>query len=372
MKILITGDLAVTQPYDASSLIDKSVVDLFVSSDINIVNLEAPVTESASKILKTGPNLKSHRQSVIDVFKALNVKVATLANNHLMDYDEQGVADTLAFCKEQGVETVGGGMNLKEASRTLYIDTPEGKIAIVNFAENEWIAATPTSAGFNPMDIIDNARQIQDARTNADYVFVIIHGGHEYYSLPSPRMVKQYRYYAEQGADTVVGHHTHCIGGNEVYKGVPIYYSLGNFLFTKHSKNDDWYTGLVLEIEVKSGQIDSKLHPLVQTRQTFNLTLKSHKDKEEIFSLIDDYTKIIGDEKRLLEEWEKYAANRKLAYLNYWSPLSFIGNRYIRAVFRKMKLNFSSKKARALFLNLMRCEAYKDLSIEVIKKHLNK
>jgi len=73
------------------------------------------------------------------------VKIANLANNHITDYGEQGVADTLTFCNEQGLATVGAGMNLHEAAKTLFIDTPEGKIAVVNFAENEWVAATPTS-----------------------------------------------------------------------------------------------------------------------------------------------------------------------------------------------------------------------------------
>ena len=68
------------------------------------------------------------------------------------------------------------------------------------------------------MDIIDNAKEIKNAKEKADYVFVIVHGGHEHYSLPSPKMQKQYRFYVEQGADIVIGHHTHCINGNEVYK----------------------------------------------------------------------------------------------------------------------------------------------------------
>jgi len=58
-------------------------------------------------------------------------------------------------------------------------------------------------------------------------------------------MVKQYRFYAENGADAIVGHHTHCIGGYEIYKDVPIIYSLGNFLFTLPSKREEWYSGLL-------------------------------------------------------------------------------------------------------------------------------
>lgn len=372
MKVLITGDLSITQPYNAYALIDQSMKDLFASSDVNIVNLEAPVTDSTSKILKTGPNLKAHRQSMVEIFKALNVKVATLANNHLMDYDEQGVADTLAFCKEEKVQTVGGGMNLGEASKTLYLDTEEGKIAVVNFAENEWIAATPTSAGFNPMDIIDNARQIQDARKNADYVIVVIHGGHEYYNLPSPRMMKQYRYYAEQGADLVVGHHTHCISGNEVYKGVPIYYSLANFLFNHNSSFEDWYIGLVLEVNIKNKKLTTALHPVGQAKDTFRLALKSGKENEAVFSRIDEFNQIIIDDKALKDNWIKYITKQSASYLGFWSPLAHIKNRYIKAAFSRLKINITNKTTLALYLNLMRCEAHGDMSIEVMNKKIKK
>lgn len=59
-------------------------------------------------------------------------------------------------------------------------------------------------------------------------------------------------------------------------------------------------------------------------------------------------------------------------YLNYWSPLTFIKNRYIRATLRRLNINLINKKSLALFLNLIRCESHKDLSIEVIKKYLKK
>jgi len=101
MKLLITGDLAIIHPYDFTTQLDKSVIDLFSKSDINIVNLEAPVTESKCKILKTGPHLKSHKQSLVNVFRKLKVDVATLANNHILDYGEQGVFETISFCESK-------------------------------------------------------------------------------------------------------------------------------------------------------------------------------------------------------------------------------------------------------------------------------
>src|SRR5690554_8220427 len=106
------------------------------------------------------------------------------------------------------------------------------------------------------MNIIYNTNQIKEAKATHDKVIVIIHGGHEYYNLPSPRMQKQYRFYAEQGADIIISHHTHCISGKEVYKGVPIYYSLGNFLFTNTSSFEDWYIVIVLDLTIINGKLE--------------------------------------------------------------------------------------------------------------------
>lgn len=78
MKILITGDFVINQSYNPS-MIRKDVLELFAQSDYNIVNLEAPVTDSTTKILKTGPHLKSDRESTEKVLRALNINMCTLA-----------------------------------------------------------------------------------------------------------------------------------------------------------------------------------------------------------------------------------------------------------------------------------------------------
>src|SRR5690625_2116079 len=372
MKILISGDLVISQLHDASKIIGSSLIEYFEHSDINIVNLEAPVTNSESKILKTGPNLKSHEESTLQALNKLKISVASLANNHILDYGAQGVSDTIQFCQKHGIQTVGAGDHLEEASRTLFLDTEIGIIAILNFAENEWASATTTSAGAHPMDIIDNSRKIQEARAKADYVIVIVHGGHEYYNLPSPRMEKQYRFYADQGADLVVGHHTHCISGHETYNGVPIFYSVGNFLFTKNSIRDEWYTGLVLEVEITDSGLHTQLHPVRQQKETFALDLLTGYEKRDIQKRIESYNDMIADESKLKEAWSQYAEESMDQYLNYWSPLSFIRNRYIKAILRCSGIRGTTKKGLALYLNLMRCEAHRDLSQETIKNHLTK
>jgi len=368
MKILIAGDLVVSQKYNASDKVRAELVEFFASSDLNIVNLEAPVTNSESKIVKTGPHLKANREGTLDIFRHLNVSIAALANNHIKDYGEQGVLDTIAFCRDNNIYTMGAGKNYEEAAETKVVQTPEGSVAIINIAENEWASADEASGGANGMCLIKDTKKIQAARRQHDFVFVIVHGGHEYYNLPSPRMQKQYRFYVEQGADLVVGHHTHCIGGNEVYQGSPIFYSLGNFLFTNNSVYPDWYTGLVLEVDISDGKLRTSVKPVHQKPDTFELGFL--EDCAEVNRRIDEYSEIIQDQVRLEQAWREFVKQRERSYLGYWSAKVFIKNRYINALFNRLGFRLTTTRALSYFLNLMRCEAHADLSRAVIKENL--
>lgn len=374
MNIFISGDFFIADEYVNKELTDQSVVELFQQADYRIVNLEAPLTanEPKNKILKTGPHLRMTENIVLPYLKQLKVDAVTLANNHILDYGAKGLLDTFESLNKYKIDFVGAGRNLSEAAKPLTLEKDGLRIAILNFCENEWSIAESDSPGANPMNIIDNANQIKYARELADYVIVIVHGGHEYYNLPSPRMQKQYRFYADQGADIVVGHHTHCISGYEVYNSVPIYYSLGNFLFTKNAANPDWYIGLILEIEWKEDQLKTTLHPVCQEKDTVKLYLPKGKEQEEIFNRVQSYSEIIQDESLLEQSWEQYISLKTGEYLNYWSPSSFVKNRFLRGVLNKLGIDFKNKKGLSLFLNLMRCEAHSDLSKEIINKYLNK
>lgn len=370
MKLLITGDFVINQPYSTSQ-INKEVKNLFTQSDYNIVNLEAPVTSSESKIIKTGPHLKADKKSTLEILKSLEINLCTLANNHVLDYDEQGVLETLDFCNEHNIQTVGAGANKKAAAKVFYLATEVGKIGFINIAENEWASATVTTAGANGMDLIDDVKSIQEAKEKSDFVIVIVHGGHEYYNLPSPRMQKQYRFYIDNGADLVVGHHTHCISGMETYKGKSIYYSLGNFLFTKSSHYEDWYKGIVLEVEINAQQqIKTKPIFLQQEKDDFKLSKISDSELDEIQRRFDNYSRIIKEE--LSIEWNNFILQKEKMYSKWWSANVFINNKYISAILAKLGITFSSKKGRAVLLNMARCEAHADLSKAVLSKKVTK
>lgn len=377
INIKIGGDFVINKETFSSKNIDKKLIALFQNSDLNLLNLECPITivGKEHQIIKTGPHLRGNETAIREAAELLNINLLTLANNHILDYGEKGLEDTLNFLKQNNFDFVGAGKNLNEAKKVFRKNIKGKSFSFINFAENEWCGATSNSSGANPMNIIDNVHQIQEEKKISDYVIVIIHGGNEYYNLPSPRMVQQYRFYAENGADVIIGHHTHCISGYEEYNGVPICYSLGNFLFTENSNYPDWFIGLVAEIEIDaSGKINLNLHTIEFDYQNYGLKLLQGDSKETVLSKMKVYSEIIKNSERNQQEWESFIQKQTKIYLEMLSPVAQIKYRYLKGILFKLKLSkkLISKKGFALSLNLNRCEAHSDIVKEVMTKFINK
>jgi poly-gamma-glutamate synthesis protein (capsule biosynthesis protein) len=369
MNILISGDFFIADEYANKELIDHSVVDIFQQADYRIVNLEAPLTanEPKNKILKTGPHLRMSENTVLPYLKQLKVDAVTLANNHILDYGTNGLLDTFESLRKNKINYVGAGSNLSEAAKPLSLEKDGLRIAILNFCENEWSIAEPNSPGANPLDIIDNTNQIKVAKATHDKVICVIHGGHEYFHLPSPRMQKQYRFYADNGADAIVGHHTHCIGGYEVYNDVPIIYSLGNFLFTLPSQKDVWYEGLISGLLIENDKpIKFEIHPVKQQRNSFQTFLLKNKEKEIVLEAIKELNSSITKEEQLQKNWKKLIDEKQNIYFNYLSPVNNISNQFLRTAFLKAGLKFLSLRYLLYLTNIIRCQAHTDILNNVL------
>ncbi len=373
-KINIGGDFCITEKYVSKSLFSNEVTEFFRNSDINIVNLECPVIKGNEvKITKTGPHLHS-TEEIFEQLKAINVNAVTLANNHILDFGETGLESTFESCKKNNISFVGAGSSLSEASLPKIIETNGVRVGLVNFCENEWSVATEKSGGANPLDLIENLNQIRLAREMADFVLVIVHGGHEFYNLPSPRMIKTYRFFAENGADAVIGHHTHCISGYELRKNIPIFYSLGNMIFTEPVNSEEWYKGVILQLSIEKGkQIQFELHPIMQSKMDYKLTILKDLQKENVLSEIKNYSDIIGDKSELEKKWEQYVSSKK-RNLNIFSPLNFVPGRYLQAALYRLGINkiIMRKKGLTQILNHIRCEAHRDITYSVLINTLMK
>jgi poly-gamma-glutamate synthesis protein (capsule biosynthesis protein) len=108
IKLLFTGDLAPINSAESKQnkeyqiIIDEKINQLFQSHDLRICNLESPLTNSSDKIRKTGPHLKADPFS-IKLVNDLDIDVTCLSNNHIRDYGEQGIRDTLEICQSNGL-----------------------------------------------------------------------------------------------------------------------------------------------------------------------------------------------------------------------------------------------------------------------------
>lgn len=375
MRILITGDFVITDDFMGNNLIDNSVEELFKNADYRIVNLEAPVTRNDPKnrILKTGPHLRVSHETSLLYLKQLKVDMVTLANNHVLDYGQQGLMDTLIFCDQNRINYVGAGPNLREARVPKRFDLKGNTISIINIAENEWASAKEYVGGAHPIDIIENAKLIQSESKSTDFVIVVIHGGHEYYNYPSPRMKRQYQFFIDQGANVVIGHHPHCISGYEYYNESPIIYSLGNFIFTKYSSHNDWYEGLICCITIDEKRMARfELIPVIQNRRSYKVSIQAEENRALMEKKIEEINSIIRDEKSLENKWDEFIHSKYDQY--YWmiSPFNGSKNKYAKAVIQKLGMYkiFMSTGFKSSLLNTIRCEAHKDALISILSKDL--
>jgi len=379
ISILITGDFCPHKRIEKEFLNGNydSVYNGFqkISNDCDLIitNLECPLTLSNRPIEKTGPNLKAH-PDCINGIKYAGFNIVALANNHILDYGEQGLMDTMGLCSANNISYVGAGKNLREASKPLYKTINGIDIAIINFCENEWSIADKNKAGANPLNPISNYYQIKEAKEKADIVLVIVHGGHEHYKYPSPRMVDTYRFFADCGADAIIGHHTHIYSGYEVYNNVPIFYSLGNFLFDWENRPDSWHQGYLVSLKIKkNNDIKFELIPYKQCRKEVSINFFNDSEKEVFQENISNINEVISNRGTLQIEFEKFKDSKQKYVLEAFSTANIFSNRYLRAIIRRLKISkvFYRKQQLKTILNLVRCESHRDMIINVLDKYNN-
>lgn len=370
VTLLITGDfygggridsLIRNGNYEA---VFNNLLSISQKVDIAITNLESPLTDSNKPMLKTGPNIKAS-PSVAKALKFAGFNLVTLANNHIMDYGPKGLQDTMNYLDKEGIEHCGAGMNLAEASSVFYKDIGGKRLAFINMTENEWSVTNGSQPGANPLNLVTNFYSIQEANQNSDFVFVIVHGGHEHYNLPSPRMKKTFRYFVDAGADTVISHHTHCYSGFEVYKEKPVFYSLGNFLFDLQGMiNKPWNRGLVIKFTLNS-KLGFEIIPINQCNEIPGVNLIDEKEKQTLIYDINKLNQIILDDSFLEYEFKKYCDTVKELYSSYLEPHSF----RILHNLRKWRVipSFLNTRKKLLLKNLISCEAHRDVVTEILK-----
>lgn len=362
MRIIVAGDFCpqnrVAENFEKRDFLAVfgETKDVLSQADYCIVNFECPVCKGGeSPLEKQGPNLCCTDKGV-EAIKWAGFDCVTLANNHFRDFGDEGVKHTIEACQATGIDTVGGGMNLQEASAILYKQIEGKTLAIINCCEHEFSIATESKGGACPLNPIKQYYSIKQAKGSADYVLVIVHGGHEHWQLPSPRMKETYRFFLDAGADAVVNHHQHCFSGFEIYNDKPIFYGLGNFCFDRKGNwGQRWHEGLLLMLTFEEDKVGYEIFPYQQCLERPSINFL---EKEAFDIPIIELNRILRDEKRLVQETEKYYASSVDKMSTIFEPLD--NSFYLAGKRRGWLPSFISKKRKLLAENLICCESHRD------------
>lgn len=205
------------------------LAEFLSDADLRMVQFETPIVSDASPIPKTGPNLASAPETV-EALRGL-FDVALLANNHVGDHGPAAVLRTVRELRSRGFAAVGAGANLDEAAKPLEIVRNGFRVAVFNFAEFEFGVAERDAPGVAPQRPRLDIAAVSRAAADGLIPIVVLHGGHEHFPFPSPRIRDLCRDFAGAGAAMVVNCHTHCPQGVQWCGSVPIIYSPGNLWF---------------------------------------------------------------------------------------------------------------------------------------------
>ena len=263
---MIRSDIRATAPGAVPAIKD------LIQGDVKFTNFEGTVFEGSQSVAQGRGFLAP--AAALDALKSFGFNLLSLSNNHAFDLKGAGLANTLKAVNERGIVHAGIGDTMAEAAAPAYLQTSSETIALVASAsglmapgaratangpgvnelrieagdrENEATAELPSSPGnsTNREDAARILRNIREARAHADLVIVYQHN-HVFSNRPftavfseglperlgPPDWLKKWTHAEiDEGADIVVMHGAPLLHGVEIYRGKPIFYDLGNFIY---------------------------------------------------------------------------------------------------------------------------------------------
>lgn len=238
LRITCLGDVApVASARDAIMENPQAAREIFagisMESDVIFANLEAPVTaaesprENKKYILKTS-------SEILDIFP--RKMVFSIANNHILDYGAAGLMETIDNLSGKKLKFTGAGENLAEAGKPVIAECDGKNVGFIACADSRYLAATENNPGVFPADPALLIPKITKLKTAVDLVYVSVHMGMEYISVPTPGMQRLAGQCHLAGANVVFFHHAHCVSGYILRENGATLWGLGNFIFPENDQ----------------------------------------------------------------------------------------------------------------------------------------
>ena len=268
-SLVFTGDIGFDRyfygKWDDEELLSEEILDFLNSADHVIPNVEGPIANAEQNTTQSGVQQLLHTidPKAVKVLKKMNADIWNICNNHIMDAGPYGIESTLNMAKELGVQTIGAGMNIKEARKPVIIDEAGGIGLFGGGYQRACRKADidkPGCYSWSDLDAIQDT--INEIKSKCRWCIVVAHAGEEFTPLPSPYTRERYHKYLEMGADIVVGHHPHVPMNYETVGDKIIFYSLGNFIFDTDYQRSQFNTELGLIVKLNFTENEFSYEPM--------------------------------------------------------------------------------------------------------------
>lgn len=206
------------------SVILESFTEKLNQSDLVIANLEGPVTRFPSRsidsIIRSPDNfIFTFASESLALLSTNNIYLVSLGNNHILDFGTDGLMQTKTFLRDNNIHFIGDPHDVANTYQMTLADTSFGFVAYNHFLN-------PTTT--------ETLESIRTLASSTDFTIVYAHWGEEYATTSDTYQRSLAHQFVEAGADLIIGSHPHVIQEKEIYNRVPIYYSLGNFIFDQY------------------------------------------------------------------------------------------------------------------------------------------
>ena len=246
------------------------VMPLLDAADLRIINLECAITDNEQPWTRT-PKVFHFRAkpSAIETLRTARIDVCSLANNHTLDFEEQGLLDTLEHLDAAGIRYAGAGRNQNEAADPAILTVRVGhtiRVALLAFTDNEPPFAAGTDrpgTNYLPVSLEPSVlrrveRAVADAREmGVDTIIFSNHWGPNMVQRPQEIFRRFARAVIDRGVDIYYGHSAHVFQGVEIYRGKPILYDTGDFIddyAVNPELRNDW--SFLFRVSVEGGRFE--------------------------------------------------------------------------------------------------------------------
>lgn len=258
-----------------------NLLPLLRSTDLSILNLETTLTTSKEIVPKVF-NFKADPK-IVQCLKVAEIDIVSLANNHIRDFGNSGLIETIEVLDKSDILHAGAGRNVNEAKKPVIIERNGIKIGVIACTDNEPTWKADERPGIHYVKIGDLDAITADIKTLRDQVDILIlsiHWGPNMRERPTQEFVNFAHRLIDSGVDIIHGHSAHIFQGIELYKKGIILYDTGDFVddyvVDPFLRNDHSF---LFQVEIDHlGLRQLKLKPVIISKSQVNLATGEHKN----------------------------------------------------------------------------------------------